>query len=216
MESVLSVAVGLGLLPSYPWWGKLRLLTSRSRPSFLLFPKAIATSCLSAVASCWRSFLNPPPGSVGLHRTTTLGSLAATLRLFVGRQPTATARLAPYCLLSLAGIPSARWLRLPPSLIRSSDLSSVTPSGRIALLLRLLSIALDQCNNLHGSMSGYSGPTVAVFSPVGGHLPTPLRPAFVVSPHATFTFLRSLLKGLGLSTYMFLCIISLHVWGILS
>ena len=47
---------------------------------------------------------------------------AGTLLLLTGWHPTATHRLAPYCSSSLAGIPSARWLRSPTCLYRSCDL----------------------------------------------------------------------------------------------
>jgi len=49
-------------------------------------------------------------------------SPAGILLLLTGWHPTATHRLAPDCLSSLAGIPSARWLRLPTCLSLSCDL----------------------------------------------------------------------------------------------
>jgi len=44
----------------------------------------------------------------------------------------------------------------------------------------------------------------------------PLRPAFWVFEQGVSFVLGSLLKGLGLSTCTFLCIVSLRVWGVLS
>jgi len=54
------------------------------------------------------------------------------------------------------------------------------------------------------------------FSYVADQLSTPLRPAFLVFEQAVSFVLGSLLKGLGLSTYTFLCIVSLSVWSLLS
>jgi len=51
---------------------------------------------------------------------------------------------------------------------------------------------------------------------VADHLSTPLKPAFLVFEQAVCFVLGSHVKGLGLSTCTFLCIISLCVWGILS
>ena len=51
MASGLLVKVGLGLLGLYPWWGKLRLVTTWSRPGFVVVPKALAMARLSAAAS---------------------------------------------------------------------------------------------------------------------------------------------------------------------
>ena len=55
-----------------------------------------------------------------------------------------------------------------------------------------------------------------MFSPLDNHLSTPLRPAFLVFEQAVSFVLGSLLKGLGLSTSTFLCIVSLPIWGIVS
>jgi len=54
------------------------------------------------------------------------------------------------------------------------------------------------------------------FSYVADHLSTPLWPAFLIFEQAVSFVLGSPLKGLGLSTCTFLCIVSLGVWGILS
>jgi len=54
------------------------------------------------------------------------------------------------------------------------------------------------------------------FSYVADHLSTPLRPEFLVFEQAVSFVLGSLLKGLGLSTCTFLCIVSLCAWGMLS
>jgi len=47
----LSVEVGLVLLGLYRWWGKLRFVTSQSRPGLAVVPKALALARLSAAAS---------------------------------------------------------------------------------------------------------------------------------------------------------------------
>jgi len=47
----LSVKVGPGLLGLDLRWGKPRLVTSRSRPGFVVVSKALAMACLSVVAS---------------------------------------------------------------------------------------------------------------------------------------------------------------------
>jgi len=57
---------------------------------------------------------------------------------------------------------------------------------------------------------------VLLFSPGDDHPSTPLRPGLRVLEQAVSFVLGSLRKGLGLSTCTFLCIVSLHVWGILS
>jgi len=51
MASGLLVKVGLGLLGLYSWSGMLRLVTSWSRPGFVVIPKALAMAHLSAAAS---------------------------------------------------------------------------------------------------------------------------------------------------------------------
>ena len=102
-----------------------------------------------------------------------------------GWHPTAPHRLVPYC-YSPAGT-----LLL---LFRSVDPSSVTPSRGIALPLWLLANALDRCNDLHSRASGYTGPTVSLFSLVDDHLSSPLRPAFLVFKQAVSFVLGSLLK----------------------
>jgi len=144
---------------------------------------------------------------ISWHRTAETLPQAGTLLLSTGWHPTATHRLALYC-YSPAG--------MLLFILQSFDLSSVTPSHGIALPPWLLSNALDRCNDLHDRASGFSGPTVSVFSPVDHYLSTPLRPAFRVFELAVSFVLGSLLKGLGLATCTFLCIVSLCVWGILS
>ena len=47
----LLVEVGLGFLGLYLWWGKLRLVTSRSRLGLFVVPKALAMARLLVVAS---------------------------------------------------------------------------------------------------------------------------------------------------------------------
>jgi len=56
----LSVEVGLGLLGLYLWWGKPRLVTSRSRPGLVVVPKTLAMAHLAVVASPL-AILPPPP-----------------------------------------------------------------------------------------------------------------------------------------------------------
>jgi len=51
MASGLSVEVGLGFLGLYPWWGKLRLVTSLSCPRFVVVPKALAMAHLAAATT---------------------------------------------------------------------------------------------------------------------------------------------------------------------
>jgi len=142
------VKVGTGLLALYLRWGKPQLVTSRSRLSLVVVPKALAMACLSAVASPFAILPPPPPGSVRWHRTAPLaGTLllepppppASILLLSTGWHPTAALRLAPYC------YSPADTLLL---LLRSFDLSSVTPSRGIALPPWLLSNALERCNDL--------------------------------------------------------------------
>jgi len=134
------------VLGLYLWWGKPRLVTSRSRSVSSSSQKPL----LWPVCRLWlarsRSFLYPPPGSIRWHRTAPkagtlllLCSLAGTLLLPTSWHPTATHRLAPYC-YSPAGT-----LLL---LLQSVGSSSVTPSRGIALPPWLLSNALDRCNDL--------------------------------------------------------------------
>jgi len=216
MASGLSVEVGLSLLGLYPWWGKLRLVTSRSRPSFVVVSKALAMARLLAAASL---LVNLPPSS---SRFCPLAPYCYTL--LPGWHPTAPRRLAPYCYTSAGTLllivvgwhplcPVAPLAYLSPSIVR--PFLSYT-----WLLYSTASVAivhvLDRCNDLRGHVRGYSRPTVSVFSPVGGHLPTPLRPAFRVFEQVVSFVLGSLRKGLGLSTCTFLCIVFLRVWGILS
>jgi len=68
------------------------------------------------------------------------------------------------------------------------------------------------CLTVH---DGFGGPSSYEFSYIDDHLPSPLRPSFLVFEQAVSFVLGSLLKGLGLSTCTFLCIVSLRVWGIL-
>jgi len=182
---------------------------------FIVVPKALAMARLSVVPS---PLVIPPPSTsrfhplaqycpISLHLTAKTLPQAGTLLLSTRWHPTATHLLAPYCYS-----PAGTLLHL----LRSVDLFSVTPSRGIALPLWLLSNALDRCNDVHARASGFSGPTVSVFSPFNNHLSTPLRPAFVVFQQAVSFVFGSLLKGLGLSTCTFLCILSLCVWGLLS
>ena len=203
------------MLGMYLWWGKHRLVTSRSRPGLVVILEALGIARLSVVASPFAilppspSWFSPlaPYSPFSWHLTARTLPLAGTLLLPSGWHPTATPRLAPNC-YSRGGT----LLLLP----RSVDPSSLTPSRGIALPAWLLSHALDRCNDLHDRVSGYSGPTVSVFSPVHDHLFPPLSPAFLVFEHAVSFVLGSLLKGLGLSTCTFLCIVSPRVSCILS
>jgi len=54
----LSVEVGHSLQGLYLWWGKLWLVTSRSRLGLVVVPQALAMACLSVVA---RPFAILPP-----------------------------------------------------------------------------------------------------------------------------------------------------------
>ena len=106
---------------------------------FVVVPKALAIARLSAAASLLAILplsssrfcplapycYHPLPGwhPTAHHRLAPYCySLAGTLLLLAGWHPTATRWLAPYCSSSLAGIPSARWLRSPTCLSLSCDL----------------------------------------------------------------------------------------------
>jgi len=120
--------------------------------------------------------------------------------------------LAPYCWNSSP----ARTLLLllyPP--LWFVDLSSVTPSRSIALPSWPLSDALNRCSNLRDRTSGYGGTTASVFSPVVDPPFSAHRSPFRVFEPAVYLVFGSLLKGLGLSLCMFLCFVSLRVWGIM-
>ena len=62
----------------------------------------------------------------------------------------------------------------------------------------------------------FGGPSAYEFSRVGDHLSSPPGPERALEQPSFLLFLGCLLKGLGLSTCTFLCIVSLRVWGILS
>jgi len=113
------------------------MVSSRSRPGLVPVSSSSQKPILSPLCRLWLacacSCLHPPSGSVRLHPTAKFHSLAGTPLLIIGWHPPATRRLARYCSSLLAGIPSARWLRSPIFPLRSSDLSSVTPSRGIAL-----------------------------------------------------------------------------------
>jgi len=99
--------------------------------------------------ACSRSFLYPPPGSVRLHCTATLHSLAGTLLLPVGWHPTATLPLAPYCYFPAGTLllivvswhplcPVAPLTHLPLSLLRFTLLSQTSLSLPLIMLLHCL------------------------------------------------------------------------------
>ena len=115
-------------------------------------------------------------------------------------------RLALYC-SSAAG--TLLLVLYPPLWL--VDLSSDTPSRGKALASWLLSDALDRCNDLRHWASGRSGLTASVFSPVDDHLSSAHWPAFRLSEQALSFVLGSLPTGLGLSTCVFLCFVSLSV-----
>jgi len=110
------------LLRLYLSWGKPRLVTSRSRSVSSSSQKPLLWPVCQLRLACSRSFLSSPPGSVHLHRTATILSLAGTLLLMTGWHPTANPWLAPYCHSSLAGIPSARQFCSPTFLSPSCHL----------------------------------------------------------------------------------------------
>ena len=78
----LSVEVGLSLLGLYLWWGKSRLVTSRSPLGWVVIPTALSMACFSFVASLFA--IRPSSASC-------LCLLAALL----------LQELAPYCLMNL-------------------------------------------------------------------------------------------------------------------
>ena len=134
----LSVNVGPGLLGLYLWWGKPLLVTSRSRPSLVVVPKALAMACLSVVASPFAIPPPPPPSSVRWHRT---APLAGTLLLILhpGWHPTAPHRLAPCC---------------------------CSPAGTLLLLLLYLLPAIG-CPFLGYALSWYCTASVAIVQRLG-------------------------------------------------
>jgi len=197
-----------------PLMGKALVSNIRVPPRFHCRPKALAMARLSVVASplvilllsfsqfCPLALLLPP-----------FLSLAGTRLLPIGWHPTATLWLAPYCSSSLAGIPSARWLRLPSTL---SDWVS-PPWLRLVVVLHCLRgycpmpwIDVLTCPTVHRS---FGGPSRLEFSYVAGHQSSPPWSPFVAVQIFSFV-LVSLRKGLGLSTCTFLCIVSLCIWGI--
>ena len=210
----LSVNVGLGMPGLYLRWGKPWLISPGSYRGVVV-PKALAMALFSAVASPFE-ILPPRPSRFhplapycpfSWHLNARPPPPALTWLLPSGWHPTATLWLGPYC-YSPAGT------LLP--LLRSVDPSSVTPSCGIALPPWLMSNALDRWNDLDDHARACSRATVSLFSPVDDHLSTPLRPTFLVFEHAVSFVLGSMLKGVGLSTCTFPCIVSLRVWDILS
>ena len=87
-----------------PLMGKASVSNILVTLGFVLVPKALAMACLSVVASLFAILPLPP------SRLCPLVPYYYTSLL--GWHPTAPQRLAPYC-SSLAGIPSAWWLRSP-------------------------------------------------------------------------------------------------------
>jgi len=135
-----------------------------------------------------------------------------------GWHPSAPPPLAGTLLLTfLAGIPSARWLRSRFSLpLRSFGPSSVTPSRGIALppwLCPTLGNDVMTCPTVHVGFRWALN--LSVFPCWRSSILSP-RPRKGLRTAVVSFVLGSLLKGLGLSTCMFLCIVSLRVWGILS
>jgi len=179
-----------------------------------------------------RSFPFLPPGSVRWHHTAPLASIlllktphqlapycspsAGTLLLLTGWHPTATHRLAPYCSPSLAGIPSARWLRSPFSPSDRLTFPWLRLSRGIALPPWVLSNALDRYNDLHDRASGYSGPTVRVFSPIGHHLRTPPGPRFGSSNRRFLLFWEACSNVLVFLPVRFILLFSYVSRGIVS
>jgi len=125
----LSVEVGLSLRSLYIWWGKPWLVTSRSRPSLVVVPKALGMDHLSVGASPFR--IDPPPHSdfcplapycpFSLHLT--------AKNSLPGCHPTGPHGLAPYYYLPAGTLllvsrpghplcPVPRLTYLPPALSR--------------------------------------------------------------------------------------------------
>ena len=153
-----SVEVGLGLPGLYLWWGKPRLVTSRSRPGLVVVPNALAMARLSVVASLLAILPLPPSRfrplapycPINWHLTAKktplqAGTLlltpppAGTLLLLTGWHPTAHRR---WLASPLLGGPAR------PLPLRSFGPSSVTPSRGIALPLWLCPNAGERCNDL--------------------------------------------------------------------
>jgi len=181
---------------------------------FVVVPKALAMSLLSAAAS----LVSILPLS---------SSRFCPLALYCyhplpGWHPTAHHRLAPYCyspagtLLLLTGWhPTAlrRWLAspLPGSSarhlpFRSVGPSSVTPSRGIALPPWLFPTPWIDVMTCLTVQHGFRGPSTGVFL---------CRRSIILSPRAAFLAVRvlpfvlvSLRKGLGPSPCTFLCIVS--------
>ena len=122
----LSVKVGLGLLRLYLWWGKPRLVTSRSRPVLVVIPKSLAMAGLSHVA-CPLVILPPPPSRFRL----------LALYCPLSWHPTAYLPPAGTLLLLTGSHPTARSLRSPLYPLQSTHSSSIRPSRSIALPLWL-------------------------------------------------------------------------------
>ena len=85
----LLVEEDLGLPGLYFWWGKPRLITSRSHPGLVVIPKALAIAHLSVVATPL-VILAPPLSGFRLLAPYCYTPLP-------GWHPTAPRRLAPYC-----------------------------------------------------------------------------------------------------------------------
>jgi len=116
-----------------PLMGKASVSNITVSLGFVVVPKALAMARLLAAAGLLMILplsssrfcplapycYHPLPG---WHRTAhprlapDCYYVAGTLLLLSGWHPTATHRLAPYCSSSLAGIPSAWWLRSPSTL----------------------------------------------------------------------------------------------------
>jgi len=144
----------------------------------------------------WHLTANPPP-----QLAPYCSPPAGTLLLLTGWHPTAHRRWLA------SPLPGGSARHLP---FRAVGPSSVKPSRGIALHLWLCPtpwIVVMTCLTVH---HGLGGPSTGVFL---------CRRSTILSPRAAFLAFRvfsfvllSLRKGLGLSTCMFLCIVSLRVW----
>ena len=163
---------------------------------FVVVPKALAMARLSVVASPFAILPASPSQFCPL--------VPYYYNPLPSWHPTAHYRLAPYC-SSLAGIPSAQWLRSPLYPPRSSQSSSVTPSRGIALPTSLpptpwsndviTGAAVVYGSDVGSHPSGFQRKARSLSSPSGRRFGALAKPSFVRG---------SLLKGLGLSTCRFL------------
>jgi len=214
----LLVEVGLCWLGFYLWWGKPRLVTSWSRPSLVVVPKAFAMARLSAVASLLAILPEHPSrfrplapycpisGHLTANPPTQLASnwspLAGTLLLLTRWHPTGHRRWLA------SPLPGGSARHLP---LRPVGPSSVTPSCGIALPPWLCPTPWIDLMTRLTVHHGFGWPSAGVFLCRRSTILSQ-RPAFLAVRVFSFV-LVGLRKALGLSTCTFLCFVSLSVWG---